>query len=98
MNQAVGGRVARHQRHVQRLDRQPRLQMIVERPADDFSRERVEHYGEIDEGLAEPDIGDVGDPYLIEARRLEAAGQIGYDRKIMTAVGGARNKRAGAQT
>jgi hypothetical protein len=48
VNEAVRGRVAREDRVVQRLDREPGFQMIVERPAHDLARERVEHDGDGD--------------------------------------------------
>jgi len=97
MDQTVRSRIARHDRHVQRLNGEPGLQMIVERPADDLARERVEHDRQIDESLAEPDIGDVGDPYLIEPSGPEAARQIRHDREAMPAVGGVWNEGFGAQ-
>ena len=81
MDQAVGRRIARAERHVQRVDREPGFQMIGDRPADHLAREGVDHHREIDEGLGEPDIGDVGDPDLIEAGRREAARQVGATAK-----------------
>ena len=62
VDQTVRHRVASSQRHVERLGREPRLEMIVERPANHLAAERIEDDGRVDEGFAEPDIGDVGDP------------------------------------
>ena len=76
MDEAVGRRIARGNRPVQRLDRQARLEMIGERPADHFAREGVEDDRQIDEVLGQPDIGDVGDPDLIEAARSKPARQV----------------------
>ncbi len=41
--------------------------MVGERKAHDFARECVDDDGEINEVLGEPNIGDVGDPELVEA-------------------------------
>src|SRR5271165_4560931 len=80
------------QSHVERLDGQARLEMVGERPADHLARKGVENDGQIHELPGEPDIGDVGDPDLIEPRRDETARQIGHDRKLMPAVGGVGNE------
>jgi len=69
----------------------------VDRPADDLAREGVEHDRQIDEGFAEPHIGDVGDPDLIDAGRHQAADEVGHDGKAMAAVRSARHERTGAQ-
>jgi hypothetical protein len=70
---------------------------VVERPADHLATERIEHDREIDEGFAEPDIGDVGDPDLVDTGRLETACQVGDDLEAMSAVGGARHERMCSQ-
>ena len=58
----AGRRIARLDRHVERRQGEPRLQMVVERPARHLAREGVDDDGEIDEGLRQPNVGDVGDP------------------------------------
>jgi len=97
MDEAVGLRIALGKRLVEGLDRQARLKMVGERPADRFAREGVEDDRQIDEVLRQPDIGDVGDPYLVEAGRSKPAGQIRHDGKAVAAVGGAGDERSGAQ-
>lgn len=58
--------------HGQRIDddvcRHPRL----DRPADDFPVEQIEHYSQIQPALASSDIGHVGCPDLIRHGRREA--------------------------
>src|SRR5271155_3762252 len=71
-------------------DRQARLEMIGERPADHFAREGVEDDRQIDEVLGQPDIGDVGDPDLIEAARSKPARQVWRNGEAVAAVGGVR--------
>jgi len=61
MDETVGRRAARLKRHGERRDRQPRLQISLQRPADDAPAEGVEHHREISELLEQADVGDVGD-------------------------------------
>ena len=61
-------------RHVERIGCQPGFEMIVECPADDLAAERIEHDRQIDEGFAEPDIGNVGDPDLVDHRSARDRG------------------------
>src|SRR5271165_2987539 len=68
-----------------------------ERPADHPARKGVENDGQIDELPGQPDIGDVGDPDLIEPRRDKTTRQIGNDRELMPAVGCVGNERLLAQ-
>ena len=77
---------------VERRDGEPGLQMIVERPAHHLAREGVDHDGEIDEALGEPDVGDVGDPDLVDCGGDQPAREMGADREAVPAVGGARNE------
>ena len=85
------------QGHVERLDRQARLEMVGERPADHLARKGVENDGQIDELPGQPDISNVGDPDLIEPRRDKIARQIGNDGELVPAVGGVGNERLFAQ-
>ena len=80
MDEAVGRRISRGQGQVERLQGERGLQMVGERKADHFARERVDDDREIDEVLGEPDIGDVGDPDLVEAGRLQPARKVRPDR------------------
>jgi hypothetical protein len=64
--------------------------MVGERSAHHLARERVDDDGQIDEGLGEPDISDVGDPDLVEAGRLQPAhevGRIGRSRSLIVVRG-----------
>ena len=92
MNEAVGRGISRSQRLIERFERERGLQMVGEGKAHDFSRERVDDDGEIDEVLGQPDVGDVGDPELIEAGRTAAAREVRPDGEAVPAVAGARNK------
>ena len=74
-------------------ERQAGLEMVGERPADDLARKGVEDDGEIDEGLRQTNVGDVGDPDLIEAGGLEPAHEVGPDRVVVFAHRGLRNER-----
>ena len=58
MMDEAGRRIARRDRQVERRQGQARLQMIVERPADDLAREGVEDDGEIDKRLRQPGLRD----------------------------------------
>ena len=84
----AGRRLSRDDRHVEGLSASSALQMILQCPADDQAREGIQHDGEIDEGLLQPDVGDVGDPNLVDAGGDEIANQIGQDAKAVPAVGG----------
>ena len=89
---------AGRQRHVERFDSQARLEMVGERPADHLARVSVQNDGQIDELRRQSDVGDVGDPDLIDPGRDQPAHEIGNDRKLMPAVGRVGNERLGAQT
>ena len=67
------------QRHVQRGDRQRSVQSFVQMPADHASRIRIQNHRKIDELLLEPDVGDVGDPELIDTAEDHRARPIRID-------------------
>jgi len=97
VDEAVGGGIAFGDGHVESLPGQAGLEMVFERPSDHFAREGVDDDGEIDEVFGEPDVGDVGGPDLVESGRPELAHEVGPDRAIVVAHGGARNEGLGAQ-
>ena len=97
VDEAPRRRVAQAERHVERLDRQARFEMAGQRPSDDPAREGVEDNRQINEGLGEAHVSDVGDPYLIETRGLEAARQIGRDVEPMPTHRRLRDERAPAK-
>src|SRR5271165_2326367 len=84
--------VSGDQGHVERLDGQARLEMVGERPADHLARKSVENDGEINKLLRQPDIGNVGDPNLIEPCGNKSAREIGNDRELVAAVGRVGNE------
>ena len=63
--------VASHQSPAERLDGKVALQAVTRGPADDPSREEVEHDGEVEPALRRPDVGDIGPPLLVRAVRRE---------------------------
>jgi hypothetical protein len=67
VNEAGRG-VSGGQGHVERLDRQARLEMIGERPPDHLARKGVENDRQIDELRREPHISNVGDVRSDRAR------------------------------
>jgi hypothetical protein len=71
--------------------------MVFEREAHDLARESVDDDREIDKVFGEPDVGDVGDPHLIEAGQLQPAHEVGRDRAVVVAHCRARNEGLGAQ-
>src|SRR5215813_9260092 len=79
MDEAASNYLAAGERHLQRLDRQLGPQMFGHRPADYLAAEGVEDHGQEHEGLFQPHIGDVGDPELVDLRRLQTACQVRPD-------------------
>ena len=96
VDEAHGRRIAGRKRHVEGLDRQARLEMAGDRPADDLAREGVEDRRQIDEVFRQPHVGDVGDPDLIEPGGNEAAHPVGHDGEAVPAVAGRRDEGLGA--
>ena len=97
VDEAVERTPARRDGVVEGFEGQARLQMIGERPAHDLARIGVHDDGDVDERLAQSDIGNVGDPYLIDARGDKPARQIGDDLVTVPAHRRARDERLEAQ-
>jgi hypothetical protein len=57
-------RVARHQRTAQGFDRKAALHSVTRVPADEASREEVEHDGGVAPALGRPNVGDVRPHFL----------------------------------
>ena len=91
------GRLPGGDRHVEGLDAELGSEMVFESPADGLAREGVEDGGEEDEGFAQADVGDVGDPDLVRPRGDETADQVGHDAESVPAVGGLGHEGALAQ-
>ena len=97
MDQVLQRTATRGDGLVERLERQAGLQMIGERPADDFPGEGVHDHRQIDELLRQTDVGDVRDPDMIRRSEHSLARQIAHDLITMSAVRGARDERLVAQ-
>jgi len=62
--------------------------MVRERPADDLAAIGVEYNGQVDEGVSEPDIGDVTRPELVDSGRCHLPGQVRIYRQAVIGVRG----------
>src|SRR4051794_35672348 len=69
----VGTRAALAERHLQGVEDEVGADVSGELPADDHPAVRVEHEGEEDQAFPAAQVGDVGDPELVRARRSEVA-------------------------
>ncbi len=67
-----------------------RVEPFVQRPADDPAGVGVQHNRQINELLAQPDIGDVSYPELVDAGQLHTRGQVQMDAQLVAGVGGDR--------
>ena len=92
MDQA-GRWTPRGKRLLQGLHRQAGPQMVIDRPTHHLAAEGIEHDGEIDEALAQSDVGDVGHPDLIRTGRLQPAHQVRDDRPGVVRARRHRHKR-----
>jgi hypothetical protein len=62
--------------------------MLAHRPADGFSGEQIEDYGQVEPALAGRNVGDVRQPELIGRRGHKIPiEQVGGERQRMDAVG-----------
>ena len=52
---------------LQGSDRQPVMQAIINRPANDAAGEQIDDDGQVDSSLPRPDTGDIDAPLLVEA-------------------------------
>ena len=66
-------RPARCQRHVQGIEHELGVQAGGHRPADDAAAERIECDGQVEEAGPRRNVGDIGHPQHVRARRLELA-------------------------
>ena len=67
--------------HVQGCQHEGRAQMPLHRPPDDTATPDVEHHGQVEKTAAREDVGDIGHPELIRARRREGpSDQVGAGR------------------
>ncbi len=58
-----------------------------EGPADHAAREGIQHYGQIHKLGSQANVGDVGDPKLVDSRRGEVASQVRVNRQTVSRIG-----------
>ncbi len=61
--------------HGQRIRHDVRRHARLQRPADDFAVEQVEHNGQVQPAFISPQIGDVRRPHLIRCRWGKVSGE-----------------------
>ena len=84
------GRTPHGESGLQGSDRQPAVQAVADRPADDPPREQVDDDGEIDPALPCPHVGDVDAPLLVRAAGSKVlVDDVGGHWPAVLAVGGA---------
>ena len=69
-------------------ERQASVDAPADGVADHAPRPGIENGCQIDEADRDRDVGDVGDPELVGARRHHVLGQVREDRPVVIAVGG----------
>ena len=79
---------ATHQGHTQRFQGKSGFQTAVQGPAQAASRKCVQHNRQVHKLPLQADVGDIGNPELIEAGQHHACGQVGIDRQSVSGVGG----------
>ena len=55
------------------------LERVFQRPTDHASRIGGQNDRQVEEGFPQPDVGDVGNPELVDAGRFPITGEIGID-------------------
>ena len=88
MMDAALGRLPALDGRPERRQRQAGVDAAADGVADDAARPGVEDGRQIDEAGRDGDVGDVGDPELVRARRHYVLGQVREDRPVVVAVGG----------
>ena len=79
---------APRQGHAQRAQRQLIFHGAVQRPADHAARVSVQNHRQEDELLAQPDVGDIGPPELIDAGQHHVPRQVRVDLAAVVGIGG----------
>src|SRR2546430_2041737 len=83
------------ERHASGLIYQHLVAMGIHGPAHHHARENVEHHRQIEPALCRPDRRDIGYPLGIRSYGAKlSVEQVGSDRLLMVAVGGARTMLA----
>jgi hypothetical protein len=72
---------AARERHAQRGQREFVFHRAIQRPADRAARVRVQNHGEEDELVAQPDVGDIGAPQLIDRGPLRSNWALSWYRE-----------------
>lgn len=61
---------------------------LGDRPTDDLARVAIQEGGQENKPLEDPDVGDIGDPGLVESRQSFVRKQIGVDLVAVIRIGG----------
>jgi hypothetical protein len=61
-----------------------RLEMAA---ADDSTRKKVENRGQVNEAGSNPDVGDIGDPDLVDSAHLAVLDEVRIDRQRVAGIG-----------
>lgn len=64
------------QRHAEGVEGEVIRDVLAHRPTDSEARTEIEDYRQVEPALARRDVGDVGDPRLVEARPLERMARV----------------------
>ncbi|KKC32793.1 hypothetical protein WH91_11905 [Devosia psychrophila] len=90
MMDQTGRRLAHDERLSESRQSQGAVQAVAGGPADDATREQIQHYRQIQPALPGPDVGDIDPPLLIGTPGLEhLVEQVRRHWPGMLAVGGA---------
>src|SRR4030095_16194796 len=73
---------------LQRFQRQLVIELVADAPADDSAWIDVDNDGQIDEFQPQPDVGDIGNPQLVQARQYHRSCEVGIDLPAVIAVCG----------
>ena len=74
--------------HSQGCRCQGRVEAAPQTPAQAAVRTRIEHHGQVDELMAQTDIGQIRDPELVGRSDVQVCRQVRIDRQAVVAVGG----------
>ena len=76
------------ERHLQGSEHQLRAQVVGHGPTHGLSAPGVEHDGQVDELVAQADVGQIGHPKLVGGGHVHARRQVRADGQPVVAVGG----------
>jgi hypothetical protein len=79
---------ASHQGHTQRFQDKSGFQTALQGPAQAASGKCIQHNRQVHKLPLQADVGDIGNPELIDAGQHHACGHVGIDRQSVTGIGG----------